>query len=168
MFYGNILLFFSRNFFLLTLLPHFHPLPASLYPSAFAPLWKHPPKVEANFASTYSKRHGFYCNSLIFILITSNKFYKTLTPVSPYFYTHPTHKICNTSPLSSSKSTTASSSPQHKKLPRSFHSPSTFHYLCPHDEKRSPTSYCLCPCTAASPTPCPTSGRMKCKPVAGW
>ena len=46
---------------------------------------------------------------------TSNKFYKTLTPVSPYFYTHPTHKICNTSPLSSSKSTTASSSPQHKK-----------------------------------------------------
>ena len=66
---------------------------------------------------------------------TSNKFYKTLTPVSPYFYTHPTHKICNTSPLSSSKSTTASSSPQHKKCPRSFHSPSTFHYLCPHDEK---------------------------------
>ena len=24
---------------------------------------------------------------------------------------------------------------QHKKCPRSFHSPSTFHYLCPHDEK---------------------------------
>lgn len=70
-----------------------------------------------------------------FYFNTSNKFYKTLTPVSPYFYTHPTHKICNTSPLSSSKSTTASSSPQHKKCPRSFHSPSTFHYLCPHDEK---------------------------------
>ena len=59
MFYGNILLFFSRNFFLLTLLPHFPPLPASLYPSEFDPLLKHPPKVEANFASTYSKRHGF-------------------------------------------------------------------------------------------------------------
>ena len=50
---------FSRIFFPITLLPHFHPLPASLYPSAFAPLWKHPTKVEANFASTYSKRHGF-------------------------------------------------------------------------------------------------------------
>ena len=65
MFYGNILLFFSRNFFLLTLLPHFHPLPASLYPSAFAPLWKHPPKVEANFASTSVFRADMmltYCN----------------------------------------------------------------------------------------------------------
>ena len=29
MFYGNILLFFSRNFFLLTLLPHFHLLKTS-------------------------------------------------------------------------------------------------------------------------------------------
>ena len=55
-----------------------------------------------------------------FYFNTSNKFYKTLTPVSPYFYTHPTHKICNTSPLSSSKSTTASSSPQHKKCPVHF------------------------------------------------
>ena len=34
---------------------------------AFAPLWKHPPKVEANFASTYSKRHSFtITNSLLF------------------------------------------------------------------------------------------------------
>ena len=59
MFYGNILLFFSRNFFLLTLLPHFHPPPASPYPSALELLWKQQKKVEANFASTYSKRYSF-------------------------------------------------------------------------------------------------------------
>ena len=64
---GNILLFFSRNFFLLTLLPHFRPPPASPCPSAFTPLWKQQKKVEAKSASTYSKCHSFtITNSLLF------------------------------------------------------------------------------------------------------
>ena len=52
-------LFFSRNLFSITLLPHFHPPPASPYPSAFELLWKQQKKVEAKSASTYSKRLSF-------------------------------------------------------------------------------------------------------------
>ncbi len=85
-----------------------------------------------------------------FYFNTSNKFYKTLTPVSPYFYTHPTHKICNTSPLSSSKSTTASSSPQHKKCPVHFILPPLSTIFVPTMKKfadvRSKGSVCFAGC----------------------
>ncbi|KAB4163010.1 hypothetical protein GAQ27_17660 [Bacteroides uniformis] len=63
----KFLLFSPETFFLLTLLPHFRPPPASPCPSAFTPLWKQLQKVEAKFASTYSKCHSFtITNSLLF------------------------------------------------------------------------------------------------------
>ena len=48
-----------KHKFASALLPHFHPPPASPYPSAFTLRWKQPEKVEAKFASTCRKRLSF-------------------------------------------------------------------------------------------------------------
>ena len=113
------------------------------------------------------KTPWFYCNSLIFILIHRTNFIKhwrqfphTSTPILPiksaiplpYLHPNPQQpppllRIQNAPFISFSLHFPLSLSPRWKSLP---------------------TSYCLCLCTAASPPPCPTSGRMKCRPVAGW
>ncbi len=52
---SGVLLLLRGNYLCLVLsflLPHFHPLPASLYSSALQVLWKQLKKVEATFAST--------------------------------------------------------------------------------------------------------------------